>query len=375
MTIPVNVPVIAPGAESEVLECVRSGWISSTGPHVERFERAFADWIGVPHAITTTNGTSALHLALASLGIGPGDEVIVPALTIVSCALAVLYTGARPVFVDVERATGNLDVAQAERAITRRTRAVMPVHLWGQPVDLAPLRRLAARHHLRVVEDAAEAHGATYRGRKVGAWGDAGCFSFYANKIVTTGEGGMVVTRNARLARRARLLRDLAHSPRRRFVHDEIGFNYRMTALQAALGLAQLRDVDTYLATKRWMADEYARQLQDVPGLTLPTELPERTHVHWMYAVVVEDEFGMTRDRLQVHLRQAGIDTRTFFVPLHRQPVLRALGLGGRRRLPVSEDLSRRGLYLPSGLAITQAQIDEVCAAVRRAARRRRTAR
>jgi perosamine synthetase len=367
--IPVNAPLIAPGAEEQVLECIRSGWVSSNGPHVERFERAFADWLGAPHAIACTNGTSALHLALASLGIGPGDEVIVPSLTIISCALAVLYTGARPVFVDVERTTGNIDVALVERAITRKTRAIMPVHLWGQPVDMAPLHTLASKHRLLIVEDAAEAHGAAYHGRKVGTLGDAGCFSFYANKIITTGEGGMVVTARERVARQARLLRDLAHSPKRRFWHLETGFNYRMTSLQAALGLAQLQEVDAYLAKKRWMAAEYTRRLSTLPGLRLPVELPGRTHVHWMYAVIVEKRFGKTRNALMQSLQHHGIDTRTFFAPLHRQPVLRQLGLGRGQSLPVSEDLSRRGLYLPSGLAITEKQIDRVCEIVGRAAR------
>ena len=370
--IPVNAPLIAPEAEAQVVDCVRSGWVSSNGPHVERFERAFAEWLGVAHAITCTNGTSALHLALAALGIGPGDEVIVPALTIISCALSVLYTGARPVFVDVERATGNLDVGLVERAVTRKTRAIMPVHLWGQPADMAPLKRLAGKHRLVVVEDAAEAHGATYQGRKVGTIGDAGCFSFYANKIITTGEGGMVVTPSARVAQRARLLRDLAHSPRRRFWHFEMGFNYRMTSLQAALGLAQLAEVDRYLAKKQWMAAEYGRRLQDVRGLTLPAPLAGRTHVHWMYGVVVENTFGMTRDALMAYLARHDIDTRTFFAPLHRQPVLRKLGVGVKARLPVSDELSRRGLYLPSGLAITEQQIERVCEVVGQAARSRR---
>ena len=352
-----------------MLDCVRSGWVSSTGPQIERFERAFADWLGAPHAIACTNGTSALHLALASLGIGPGDEVIVPSLTIISCAVAVLYTGARPVFVDVERSTGNIDVNLVERAITRKTRAIMPVHLWGQPVDMAPLQRLAAKHRLLIVEDAAEAHGAAYQGKKVGTLGDAGCFSFYANKIITTGEGGMVVTARESVAKKARLLRDLAHSPKRRFWHLEVGFNYRMTAMQAALGLAQLQEVDTYLAKKRWMAAEYSRRLSGIPGLTLPMELPGRTHVHWMYSVVVERRFGKTRNALMAYLQQHGIDTRTFFAPLHQQPVLRTLGLGRGKRLPVAEELSRRGLYLPSGLAITEPQIDRVCEVVGRAAR------
>lgn len=368
--IPVNEPLIAPAAEALILDCVRSGWVSSNGPHVARFEQAFADWLGVPHAVACTNGTAALHLALVSLGVGPGDEVIVPALTIISCALAVVYTGARPVFVDVERSTGNLDVALVERALTRRTRAVMPVHLWGLPVDMAPLRQLAKQRRLLIVEDAAEAHGATYQGKRVGGLGDAGCFSFYANKIITTGEGGMVVTPQPRVAARARLLRDLAHSPKRRFWHHEVGFNYRMTSLQAALGLAQLEEVETYLEKKQWMAREYARRLSDVPGLSLPTSLPGRTNAHWMYAVVVEKAFGMTRDALMARLQEHHIDTRTFFAPLHRQPVLRKLGVAPKnRRLPVAEELSRKGFYLPSGLAITEPQIDRVCDVVRRVAK------
>jgi perosamine synthetase len=363
--IPVNAPLLGERERELVLESLASTWISGRGKYVSAFEEAFAAYCGARFGVTTPTGTTALHLALAALGIGPGDEVIMPALTIISCAFAITYTGARPVLVDSEPETGNLDWTRLEGAITPRTRAIMPVHLYGHPLDLDPLLEIAHRHGLAVVEDAAEAHGALYRGRPVGGIGTAGCFSFYANKLVTTGEGGMVVTSDPQLADHARRLRDLAHTRERRFVHDEIGFNYQMTNLQAAMGLAQLERIDDSIALKRRMAAQYAEGLSGVPGLILPIEAPWVRSVYWMYAVRLDRGARCSRDQAMARLHERGVDTRTFFVPMHWQPVFLQRGWFTDEQYPVAEALSQTGFYLPSGLAITPEEIEQVCEAVR----------
>lgn len=363
--IPVNAPLLGERERAYVLDCLDTNWISSAGRYVGAFEEAFARYCGVPYGITTTSGTTALHLALAALGVGQGDEVIVPALTIAACAFAVQYTGARSILVDSEPQTGNLDVKQLETRLTPRTRAIMPVHLYGHPVDMDPVLAIAQKHGLAVLEDAAEAHGALYRERVVGGIGAIGCFSFYGNKIVTTGEGGMVVTADAQLADRARRLKDLAHSKGRRFEHDEVGFNYRMTNIQAAIGLAQLERIGESIGKKRWMAGLYNSLLADVPGLVLPGEAAWARSVYWMYAVRVGDKVGLSRDELMARLRERGVDTRTFFVPMHQQPVFARMGWFRGESYPVAEHLARTGLYLPSGLAITEEQIRTVCAEIK----------
>ena len=360
--IPVNQPAIAKNALRYVTDCVRSGWVSSVGSYIQKFEKSTAAYLNARYAITTTSGTAALHLALAALDVGPNDEVILPAHTMFACAAAIMYTGATPVLVDVERDTWNMQVAQVEKKITKHTRVIMPVHIYGHSVDMDPLRALAKKYHIAIVEDAAEAHGATYKGKKVGTIGDINCFSFYANKIVTTGEGGMVVTNSKKLADRARMLKDMAHSPTRRFLHEELGFNYRMTNLQAALGLAQLEEIDSFIKKKRWMANLYTELLSTVPGITTPVERPWAKSVYWMYAILIEDAFGMNRDTLAAKLKARGIDTRTFFISLHRQPALTKRGLfrAEVHNYPVTDEISERGMYLPSGLAITEKQIRTV---------------
>ena len=364
--IPVNEPLIAPNAKKYVTDCLDTGWISSSGKYLDKFETAFAAYLGVKYATTTTNGTTALHLALAALGLGHGDEIIIPDLTIISCGLAALYVGATPVVVDVDPTTGNIDPTKIEKAITKRTRAIMVVHLYGHPADMDPILTIAKRHHLAVVEDAAEAHGALYRGKKVGSFGDVACFSFYGNKIVTTGEGGMVVTNNQKLYERAKLLKDLAHSPKRRFYHEEVGFNFRMTNMQAALGLAQLEEIERYIDIKLRMAKQYNDQLASITSLILPSQAPWARSVYWMYSVLVSKTSPVDRDSIRARLKEEGIDTRDHFVPLHRQPVFRKLGLFKKASCPVSDDLSRRGFYLPSGLAITDKQITTVTTTLKR---------
>jgi perosamine synthetase len=388
--IPVNEPLLAKNTLSYVSDCITSGWISSAGSYIQKFETAFAAYVGVKHAVTTTSGTTALHLALAAAGIGAGDEVIIPDLTMIAVPYAVVYTGAKPVLVDVDRAMFNLDPERLAEFLGRAcrydrkkkalintqtgglVRAVLPVHLYGHPCPMNEILSLTREYGLLVIEDAAEAHGALYypgrgkkAGLKAGAIGDVGCFSFYANKIVTTGEGGMVVTNDDKLAERARRLKDLAHSPRKRFLHTDLAFNYRMTNVQAAIGLAQLEEIENSIAIKQRMAAAYKNKLAGIFGLTLPVEKPWARNVYWMYAVLIEKEFGLSRDEVMGRLHEAGVDTRSFFIPVREQPVFAKDSAYRGLSFPVSKELSKKGLYLPSGLALTMAQIDEVCRAVK----------
>ena len=363
--IPVSDPRLDGNELRYVTQCIQSNWISSAGRFVREFEDAFAAAMGCPHGVATSNGTTSLHLALATLGIGPGDEVIIPTFTMIATANAVRYTGATPVLVDAERETWNLDVTQLERKVTPRTRGLLLIHTYGHPVEMDPLLDLAERRGLWVVEDAAEAHGARYKGRPIGSLGRAASFSFYANKIITTGEGGMVTTNDAELARIARRLRDHAFSDERHFWHKYLGFSYRMTNLQAAIGLAQTERLEEFVEIRRTNAARYTKALSKIPGLTLPVERPWARNVYWMYGVVVEDEFGISRDELRRRLARRGIETRTFFIPIHLQPIYYAHFQG--QRYPVAEELCQRGLYLPSGATLTEAEITYVCEMVREA--------
>lgn len=359
--IPVNKPLIAKNAQKYVLDCLKTGWISSAGQYIEKFEKKFAKFCGCKYALSCTNGTSALHLALEALDIKEGDEVIIPTLTMIASAFAVCYCGAKPILVDCKKDTYNLDPALIEKKITSKTKAIMPVHLYGHAVNMDPLLKLARKYNLYVVEDAAEGHGGRYKEKPLGSLGDIGCFSFYANKIVTCGEGGMIVTNNKKIYQKAKMIKDLAHSPKKRFFHLRLGFNYRMTNLQAALGLAQLEEVKKYIKIKRWMAKKYNQGLAKVEGLILPVEKDYAFNVYWMYAVLVDEkEFGMSCQQLRKKLSQEGIDTRAFFIPVHKQPVFQKMGWYKKEKYPVAETVSQMGCYLPSGLAITPKQIDQV---------------
>jgi perosamine synthetase len=362
--IPVNEPLIGERERAYVRDCIDSGWISSEGPYVARFEEAWAAYCGVRHGVAVSSGTAALYAAVGALRLAPGDEVIVPAFTIISCVQAVLAAGALPVLVDADRRTWCLDAEQVARRVTPRTRAIMAVHIYGHPADMTPLRRIADEHGLAIVEDAAEAHGAAYAGQRAGALGDVGCFSFYANKIITTGEGGMVVTDDDEIAERVRSYRNLAFRPERRFLHEETGYNYRMTALQAAVGLAQAEEVDVRVTRKREIGRLYTRLLEDVDGLTLPVERAPATNVYWMYAIVLDERLGDAR-AFGERLRSRGIETRPFFVGMHEQPVLRARGLFAGERYPVTERIARQGLYLPSGLTLGDEEVEHVARMVR----------
>lgn len=371
--IPVNEPLLA-GRELEYLtDCIRSGWISSAGSYLDRFEQGWADYCGAKYGVAVSNGTAALYASVASLRLQPGDEVILPSFTIISCAQAVTSAAGVPVVVDCDPQTWCMDTEAVASRITERTRAIMPVHIYGHPVDMDAIVDLARRHALVVIEDAAEAHGAQYlcghggnnaQWRRCGSLGDVSTFSFYANKLLTTGEGGMVLCDDAETAEFLRRHRNLGFAPPRRFEHNELGHNYRMTNMQAALGLAQLERIDEIVAKKRWMGNAYNEGLADVVGLQLPVECEWARQVYWMYAVVLSDEHGIDAVRFAELMLERGVQTRPFFLGMHEQPVFRRSGLFHGERYPTTERIARMGVYLPSGMTLTEAQVSAVCEAV-----------
>ncbi len=350
--------------EAYVVDCVRSGEVSSLGAYVPRFESAFASFCGAARAVSTTSGTSALHLVLAALDIGPGDEVLVPALTFVATANAVRYTGARPIFVDCDPARWTLSPADLERRIGPRTRAIVVVHLFGRPADMAAILAIAEAHGIPVIEDAAQAHGAELDGKRVGCLGAAGTFSFYGNKLMTTGEGGMITLRDADIEQRLISLRYHAVSATERYWHEQVGFNYRMTNLQAAVGLAQLERFPERFARKEQIGELYRTLLADVPGICLAEPIQGARCAPWMYTVLVQDHRAWSAAGLAARLRDEGIETRPFFHPLPTLPPYRT-----EERYPVAEALARGGLCLPSSPRLTGVDVERVADVVRRASR------
>lgn len=364
--LPVAEPDLQGNELTYIIECVTTNWISSQGPFIHRFEGDFARWLDAPNALAVSSGTAALHLALTALGIGPGDEVLVPDLTFAASINAVLYVGATPVLVDVRRDTWTIDLERAESLISPRTRAIMVVHLYGQPCDMNAVASLTARHGLLVIEDVAEAMGAEFSGRAAGTFGDAAAFSFFGNKLMTTGEGGMVVFRNSEAAARARVLRDHGMNPQRRYWHDQVGFNYRLTNLQAAVGVAQLERIDSFLERKLRLGARYTKGLAGVPGLVLPVTLPDTRNVFWLYSVALDDAVGCcTRDELMRRLLLHGIDTRPLFHPLHQMPPYRSFGQ--ERAFPHSTRLAQNGFSLPSAVTMDDGDVDYVVGALKRA--------
>lgn len=349
----------------EVVRCIKSGWISSGGPVLEEFENAWASYCGRAYGVAVSNGTAALQLAVRALDIGVGDEVILPSFTIISCALAVVYSGATPVLIDADPATWCMDMKKVEDRVTPRTRAVMPVHIYGHPCDMDPLLALAQEREIAVIEDAAEAHGAEYRSevvgwRRCGSFGELSCFSFYANKLVTTGEGGMIVTDDPALAEKLRSLRNLSFGPERRFMHDELGFNFRLTSMQAAIGLPQVARMEQIVQRKRDVARRYQERLANLEEVSLPIERAWARSVYWMFGIVIDEGWGSTSE-VSHYLAAAGIETRPFFVGMHQQPALRRLHLFEQERYPVTDMLTRQGLYLPSSPSLTEADQERVC--------------
>jgi perosamine synthetase len=364
--IPVNEPLLDGNEKKYLLECIDTGWISSEGPFVKIFEDGVAAKVGRRHGIAVCNGTAALDVGIAAIGLAPGDEVIMPTFTIISCIGEILRAGAKPVLVDSDPVTWNMDVGQIAEKITSRTKAILVVHIYGLPVDMDPVLALAERHGLKVIEDAAEMHGQTYKGRPCGSFGDVSIFSFYPNKHITTGEGGMVLVDDDRLGEECRGLRNLCFQPQRRFVHERLGWNYRMTNLQAALGVAQLERLDEFVARKRHMGQYYTEALSSLSQVQLPLAATNYArNIYWVYGMTLNDDVPFDALEATRRLAKLGVGTRPFFYPMHQQPVLRRMGLFEGESYPVAERMAERGFYIPSGMALTEAQMDTVIGKVR----------
>lgn len=358
--IPVNEPLLNGNEKKYLIECIDTGWISSEGPFIKKFEEQFASKNNRKHGIAVCNGTAALEIAVESLGIGKGDEVIMPAFTIISCASAIIKAGAIPVLVDSEMKTWNMDVSQIEAKITPKTKAIMVVHIYGLPVDMDPVLELAKKYKLKIIEDAAEAHGQTYKGKPCGSFGDVSVFSFYPNKLITTGEGGMILTDDINSANRLRSLRNLCFNATKRFVHEELGWNMRMTNIQAAIGLAQLERWDESIVRKRAMGKLYTELLKDTKHIALPLENNNyANNIYWVFGIISENP-DITAEHIMQQLGEKGIGTRPFFYPMHLQPVLKRMGLYKNEYYPNAEKLYKYGFYVPSGLALTDEQLKEV---------------
>ncbi len=378
--IPVNEPLLDGNEKRYLLECIDTGWISSEGPFIKQFEEKFAARMGRKYGIAVANGSVALDTAVTAIGIKHGDEVIMPTFTIISPAASVVRAGGIPVLVDSNPVTWNMDIKQLEAKVkdevevkgNKNLKAIMVVHIYGLPVNMRPVLELAKKYNLKIIEDAAEMHGQTCYGNPCGSFGDISIFSFYPNKNITTGEGGMVVTDDEALAERCRSLRNLCFQPQKRFVHEELGWNFRMTNLQAALGLAQLERLDEFVSRKRRMGLRYTDLLRHIEGLEL---MPEKTdyadNIYWVYGLVLKDEVLFDAREAMQRLSVEGIGSRPFFWPMHEQPVFKKMGLFTNERYPVAERFARRGFYVPSGLALTDEQMERVAATVQRIMRKK----
>lgn len=351
--IPVNTPLLDGNERKYLLECLDTGWISSEGPFIRQFEEKFAAKVGRKYGIAVSNGSVALDAAVVALGLGAGDEVILPSFTIISCAAAIVRAGAVPVAVDSDPQTWNMTAETVSAAITPRTKAIMVVHIYGLPVDMDPILQLASQHGLKIIEDAAEMHGQTYKSRPCGSFGEISTFSFYPNKHITTGEGGMMVTDDPVLAEKCRGLRNLCFQAKKRFVHEELGWNFRMTNLQAALGVAQLETLDAHVGKKRAIGRRYDELFRNLPDVQLPlTRTDYAENIYWVYGLVLGDSYPFDADEAMRRLGAEKIGTRPFFWPMHEQPVFQKMGLFKGVHCPVASRLARRGLYVPSGLGL-----------------------
>ena len=362
--IPVCEPYLNGNELKYVNDAIRTGWISSSGKYVKAFEEAFADYCGVKYAVGVCNGTVALHLALLCLGIGKGDEVIIPNFTMIASAFAICYTGAMPVFVDADKKTWDIDVSGIEKKITLETKAIMPVHIFGNPCDMGAIQQIATRHNLFIIEDAAEAHGAMYKGNKTGSFSDIAAFSFFANKNLTTGEGGMVVTDDENLYKKALYYKNLCFDldASRNYTHNDIGFNYRMSNIHAAIGLAQTEKADEYKKMRMRNGKLYRKYLKDIKGIILQEDQTSAENVFWMNAILLSPVlYGRTRDQLIGHLKEKGVDTRLFFVGMHRQPSLLKFGCDCSGYYPITDNLAKNGLYLPSASNLNEDKIRYIC--------------
>ena len=359
--IPVNEPLLNGNEKKYLCECIDTGWISSEGPFVQKFEQKMCALVNRKYGISVSNGTAALEVAVQALGIKKGDEVIMPAFTIISCAMAVTKAGAIPVLIDSDLYTWNMNVDEIEAKITSRTKAIMIVHLYGLPVEVEKILELAKKYNLKIIEDAGEMHGQTYKGKPCGSFGDISTFSFYPNKHITTGEGGMIVTDNEQLAERCKMIRNLCFRKDVRYVHDEISDNYRFTNLQAAVGLAQLERLDEFVEKKRYMGQYYTDGFRNLKEVILPIEKTEyANNIYWVYGMVLRRDIKADNKTVQKLLAEEGIGSRTFFWCMHEQPVYKKQKLFINQTYPKAEYLARKGFYIPSGLALTKEQMDQV---------------
>ncbi len=363
----VNEPLLDGNEKKYLNECIDTGWISSEGPFIKKFEEAMAATVNRKYGIAVSNGSVAIDAAILALGIGKNDEVIMPSFTIISCAAAIVRAGAKPVLVDSDPATWNMLTEQIEAKVTPNTKAIMVVHIYGLPVDMDPVLQLAEKYGLKVIEDAAEMHGQTYNNKPAGSFGDISTFSFYPNKHITTGEGGMIMTDDPILADKCRSLRNLCFIPEKRFYHKDLGFNFRMTNMQAALGVAQLERLTQFVQRKRAMGARYTELLQDVPGIQLPVEKTSYAeNIYWVYGIILKNDIPFDAHEAMKKLANEGVGTRPFFWPMHEQPVFHNMGLFLNERYPVAENIARRGFYLPSGLALKMTDIDIVCQSLKK---------
>lgn len=362
--IPVYEPAFQGNETNYVLDCLKDGWISANGKYSAKLEKDFASYCDAKYGILVNSGTAALHLSVASLEIKEGDEVIIPDFTMMACPLAVIYTGATPVFVDADPVTWCIDVNKIEEKITTKTKAIMVVHIYGHPCDMDAIKKIAKKHDLKIIEDCAEAHGALYKGQKAGSFGEISAFSFYANKIITTGEGGIVVTSDKDLAERARWMANFCFDKERRYIHQEIGFKYMMTNLQAAIGLAQLEHIEDTIRKKRELSYKYNELLENILGIKTPYESKDVRNVYWMYSILIKDEFGVSRDKVKELLKEKGVDTRFFFTGMHKQPPLQKF-VKINDKFPVSEMLEKQGLYLPCSINLTDEQLKYVASTLK----------
>ncbi|MCY6412411.1 DegT/DnrJ/EryC1/StrS family aminotransferase [Acinetobacter sp. VNH17] len=361
--IPVNEPLLKGNEKKYLNECIDTGWISSEGAFIQRFEQGMANYTGRKYAVSVTNGTAALEMAIVALGIGLGDEVIMPSFTIISCGQAVVKAGATPVLIDSDYYNFNMQVEEIEAKITPKTKAIMVVHIYGLPVDMNPILQLAKKYDLKIIEDAAEMHGQTYNGKMCGSFGDISIFSFYPNKHITTGEGGMVLMDDEKLYEKCKSLRNLGFSAdsHKRFIHEELGWNLRMTNLQAALGVAQLEKIDEFVEKKRWIGEMYQELLEDIEVINLPIKQKSfAENIYWVFAITLEDNYKKDARQMMQELGAKGIGTRPFFYPMHQQPIFNKMGLFIDEVYPNATKLYERGFYIPSGLALTEQQIREV---------------
>jgi len=364
--VPVNEPLLDGNEKKYLAECIDTGWISSEGPFVERFEKNFASRVGRKHAIAVTNGTAAIDAAIEAIEIGNGDEVILPAFTIISCILQIVRSGATPVLVDSDPITWNMDVNQIESKITKKTKAIMVVHIYGLPVDMDPVIEICKKHKLKLIEDTAEQIGQFYKDKPCGSFGDISTMSFYSNKHITTGEGGMIFTDDDELAEKCRKLRNMYFQEDKRFVHEKLGWNLRMTNIQASIGVAQLERLDEFVLKKRWIGRKYNELLKELDGIQLPlSKTNYAENIYWVYAVVLDDSIELSAAETIKLLSKHNVGSRPFFFPIHQQPVLKKRGLFLDEKYPVAQRLYQRGLYIPSGLALEEKQLEKVASTLK----------